>query len=150
MAARGADCRGELDTVDEFKCAFSATLLGGDFGCRRAQTVTRRGGPDMACTSGAGHARCEALLQRMKLAALPAFGVEDDLLSMPHSTLVKVQFGGLLGLQRLLEGQAAARVDDVDALAERAVGHYGGTDAVPFQDLVADMTSFRLRRRGAK
>ena len=63
--------------------------------------MTRRGGPDVVCASDEAHQQCENLFQRMKQVALPAFGVEDDLLSMPHSVLVKIQFGGLLGLQRL-------------------------------------------------
>ncbi|MCK7509928.1 MAG: hypothetical protein MZV70_41785 [Desulfobacterales bacterium] len=73
------------------RCAFGAPLITHQFGCRKAEEVTRRGGPDIARTDGAAAARCEALLARLKVAALPAFGVEDDLLSMPHSVLVKIQ-----------------------------------------------------------
>ena len=87
--------------MEEYKCAFSNTLVTGQFGCEKAEQVTRRGGPDVVCSSDKAHQQCEKLFQRMKQAALPAFGVEDDLLSMPHSVLVKIQFGGLLGLQRL-------------------------------------------------
>lgn len=53
---------------------------------------------------------------------MPVFGVEDDLLSMPHSALVKIQTGGLLGLQRLLTDAPAtpATVTNINALAEAA------------------------------
>jgi hypothetical protein len=135
--------------MDEHKCAFSNTLITNQFGCDKAEQVTRRGGPDIACTSGAAHQRCEKLFQQMKAAALPAFGVEDDLLSMPHSVLVKIQFGGLLGLQRLLDGAAGSGdVKNIHALVDQTIGKYDNLDSVPYPALVQDMTSYKLRRRG--
>ena len=133
--------------MQEYKCAFSSTLITNQFGCEKSEPVTRRGGPDVACTSTEAQRRCEKLCQRMKTAALPAFGVEDDLLSMPHSVLVKIQFGGLLGLQRLLES-GAAEVKNVHALLNRAAEKYGNLDAIPYPALVTDMTSYKLKRRG--
>ena len=131
----------------ELKCAFSAPLITHQFGCRKAEEVTRRGGPDIACTDGVAAARCEALFARLKAAALPAFGVEDDLLSMPHSVLVKVQYGGLLGVQRVLraEPQVAERVDDIHTLVTEASLRF--SDEVACASLVADITSFKPRAR---
>jgi hypothetical protein len=135
--------------MEEYKCAFSNTLITGQFGCDKAEQVTRRGGPDIACASEAAHQRCEKLFQQMKAAALPAFGVEDDLLSMPHSVLVKIQHGGLLGLQRLLDGAAGSEgVKNIHALVDQAVGKYNHLDAIPFPALAQDMTSYKLKRRG--
>jgi hypothetical protein len=135
--------------MDEYKCAFSNTLITNQFGCEKAEQVTRRGGPGIACTSDAAHQRCEQLFQQMKAAALPVFGVEDDLLSMPHSVMVKIQHGGLLGLQRVLDSDAAgsAEVKNVHALVDKAVGKYGNLDAIPCPALVQDMTAYKLRRR---
>ena len=136
--------------MEPYKCAFSNTLITKQFGCEKGEQVTRRGGPDIACTSEEAHLRCVKLFQKMKAAALPAFGVEDDLLSMPHSVLVKIQLGGLLGLQRLLSSGAAdsAEVKNIHALVDQAVGQYESLDAVPCPALVEDMTSYKLRRRG--
>lgn len=135
--------------MEEYKCAFSNTLITGQFGCDKAEQVTRRGGPDIACTSEAAHQRCEKLFQQMKAAALPAFGVEDDLLSMPHSVLVKIQHGGLLGLQRLLGAAAGSEgVKNIHVLVDQAVEKYNHLDAIPCPALVQDMTGYKLRRRG--
>ncbi|MHB1141327.1 MAG: hypothetical protein ACYC1T_06175 [Sulfuricaulis sp.] len=135
--------------MEEYKCAFSNTLITGQFGCDKAEQVTRRGGPDIACTSEAAHQRCEKLFQQMKAAALPAFGVEDDLLSMPHSVLVKIQHGGLLGLQRLLDAAAGSEgVKNIHVLVDQAVEKYSHLDAIPCPALVQDMTGYKLRRRG--
>jgi len=132
--------------MDHFKCAFSATLMGGEFACVKAVPVTRRSGPEMACTENAAHERCAALFEGLKQAALPAMGYEDDLLTMPHSALVKIQFGGLLGIRRLL-GEEERGIDDIDALLQRAVTRFGDYEAVPFAELAGDIASYKLRRR---
>ena len=132
---------------EEYKCAFNSTLLGKQFGCARAKAIVRRGGPDVACSSESAHSRCERLFQHLKQAALPAFGVEDNLLSMPHSVLMKIQFGGLLGLQRLVEPAAGAEVKDIEALLTRTLEKYTDLAAVEYSALAADMTAYQLKRR---
>ena len=135
--------------METHKCPFSAPLVTHQFGCPRAQEVVRRGGAEIDCTEAAAAGRCEQLFTRLKAVALPAFGVEDDLLSMPHSVLVKIQHGGLLGLQRLLAGAptAAERVADVYALVADAYARYGHGDAIPCDQVVADMTAYKPRAR---
>jgi hypothetical protein len=133
--------------MTEHKCPFSAPLVTRQFGCAASQEVIHRGGTEINCTDAVAHVRCDLLFQRMKAAALPAFGVEDDLLSMPHSVLVKIQHGGLLGLQRLLraEPQVAERVEDVRVLIAEAAQRFG--DDVPCAPLVEDITAFKPRAR---
>lgn len=133
--------------METYKCAFNGTLVAASYGCTHAEPVARRGGPDIACRSPTSHRRCAELFERLKGAALPAFGVEDDLLAMPHSVLMKIQHGGLAGLQRLLDGAAARRVDDIDTLVERALATYRAIDALPCADVVGDMTGYQLKRR---
>ncbi len=127
-------------------CPFSNPILSHDYGCAHANEVTRRAGPDIACGKPDAQARCEHVFEALKLAALPEFGVPDDLTQMPHSALVKIQYGGLAGLLRLIEGTAGP-IMDVDALMTRAVAHYGSVDALPCGDLVADITSHKLARK---
>ncbi|MDH3979734.1 MAG: hypothetical protein OEU91_04390 [Gammaproteobacteria bacterium] len=132
-------------------CPFSATLARSDFACARATQVIRRGGAEFTCQSDTAHTRCRQLFEHCKQAALPAFGVEDDLTRMPQSVLVKIQFGGLLGVQRMTPGQTSAgnRIDDIDALLAAAIDHFSGLESIPYEQLVDDITAWKLpRRRG--
>lgn len=135
--------------MEECKCPFSAPLVTRQFGCAHAQEVIHRGGTEINCKDVAAHAQCDQLFQRLKAAALPAFGVEDDLLSMPHSVLVKIQYGGLLGLQRVLRAtpQVAERVEDIQALVSEAVVRFGRAADMPCAPFVTDMTAFKPRAR---
>ena len=63
--------------------------------------------------------------------------------------LVKIQFGGLLGLQRL-QGDStddSAVVKNIHGLVGQAIGKQGGLDVIPCQAFVEDMTSYKLKRR---
>ena len=84
------------------RCPFSAPLTSAKAACHQAHEVVRRGGTEIDCRSETAHAVCSEVFARLKDRGLQAFGVEDDLTLMPHSVLVKIQTGGLLGIRRLL------------------------------------------------
>ena len=132
--------------MSDTKCPFSAPLITHHFGCVLAKEVIHRGGTEIACTQEGAQARCAGVFGRLKAGALPAFGVEDDLLSMPHSVLVKIQYGGLLGIQRLLSGPVE-KVENIDVLLNQATIHWGNPDAIPCDALISDITSFKPRAR---
>jgi len=137
--------------MSSLKCPFAAPLVSGQYSCEHAASVVRRGGAEIDCRSEPAFARCTALFEHMKCAALPAFDVEDDLLSMPHSVLQKIQYGGLAGLVELVRQSGAdASVANVAKLAEAAESQAGSVDAIAYERLVESMTSFKLRRRGAR
>ncbi len=135
--------------MSELICPFSSTLVQEDFACPNAKPIVRRGGAEIACTAGQSHGRCRQLFQRMKDVALPEFGVEDDLLMMPHSVLVKIQYGGLLGLQGMLGTPTApgSVVGDIDRLIATAVGRFGSVDAIPCEDLGDAIVNYKLPGR---
>lgn len=138
--------------MPELICPFSATLVRDTFGCGHAEPVIRRGGTEFSCGMPEAHARCRQLFEQLKRTALAAFGVEDDLTRMPHSILVKIQFGGLLGLQRITPGQPAdsARIEDIDTLVNAALTQYATLQALPCGQLIPDMTGYSLPRRSRR
>lgn len=133
----------------EPKCPFSAPLTQAEHHCHMAEEVVRRGGSEFNCREIDRQQRCMQLYECLKQAALPAFGVEDDLLSMPHSVLVKIQFGGVLGLQRLLGIQDIPKneITDLDHLVEQALVHYGNHEGIPCDELTGDMLDYKISRR---
>jgi len=128
-------------------CPFPTPLITHRFGCNRSQEVIRRGGTEIACQVGDSSARCIRLFGCLKAAALPAFGVEDDLLSMPHSVQVKIQHGGPLGLQQLLSGDSSLpeRIEDLDHLVAEVVARFD--DHLPCEAVLEAMLAFKPRAR---
>ena len=133
----------------QLKCPFAASITARRADCAKATQVVRRGGSEYDCSDAQAHARCTALFARLKPVGLSVFAVEDDLTQMPHSVLVKIQGGGLAGLQRLA-GQSAERIADIDTLITHAVDDAGGVDGIAVDALGADMDAYRLERRSRR
>jgi hypothetical protein len=134
--------------MENYKCAFSGALIGKQYNCQYALEVTRREGPSIACTSATMHQKCAMLMEDLKAAALPQFGHEDDLTQMPHSVLMKIQSGGLAGLQKHLQGASSVTVvDNIAQLVTDAEQRFGRLSAIPYGDFVQDIVEFKLRRR---
>lgn len=131
----------------ENMCPFGSTLVTEICQCRHAEQVVRRGGAEIICQDDAAYARCINLFQQLKQVALPEFEVEDDLTTMPHSVLQKIQFGGLLGLQQLLGGEAAETVPDVARLVDTAATKYHDLENIPYAELAEAITTYKLKRR---
>ncbi len=136
----------------ESKCPFNQPLRSEAFGCVHARAITRRDGPDVCCTSQPAQERCSAVFELMKTSALPDFGVADDPQQMPYSVVVKIQFGGLLGLQRHLGvgSPDPHRVENIDALVQRAVAVHGSPAEIPYGDLIGDISAHKIKRRRAR
>ena len=134
--------------MEHYKCAFSGALIGKQYGCQNAMDITRREGPSIGCTSEHMQQKCALLLDELKVAALPQFGYEDDLTQMPHSVLMKIQIGGLAGLQNHLLGASnQVVVEDIQKLLIDAEQHYGGLSEIPIAEFVQDIVDFKLARR---
>lgn len=134
------------------KCAFKNPLLSGAFGCARAEPVSTRDGPDILCRSEEASERCRDVFERMKRSALPVFDVEDDLLQMPHSALVKIQYGGLLGLREALGADPAdgRPVENIDALVEQESRDPIGPAAPAWNGIVEHITTYRIKRQRSR
>ncbi len=128
-------------------CPFGSTLVTETCHCVHADQVVRRGGAEIICQSEAAYVRCTELFQHLKNVALPEFEVEDDLATMPHSVLQKIQFGGLLGLQQLTSDQPTDTVADIASLLDALETKFGTLNNLPFNDLVSSITEYKLKRR---
>ena len=128
-------------------CPFGSTLVAETCHCVHADQVVRRGGAEVVCQDAAAYGRCTGLFQQLKNVALVEFEVEDDLTTMPHSVLQKIQFGGLLGLQQLIMEQPADTVADIASLLDALETKFGTLDDLPYKDLVSFITAYKLKRR---
>ena len=68
---------------------------------------------------------------------------------LPHAKELKVQIGGLLGLQGLLfsEKRNDEKVKDIAHIISQAVQQFGSLTEIPFNEIVKSITSFEGRPR---
>ena len=135
--------RSTYHSVNERRCVFEKAILNHSCSCTfsiRFYLADREG---IACDSATAH--LISLLRENARFALKITTLEGEL---PHAREIKVQSGGLLGLQQLLRPDPDKNsVADVAALASLGESTYGSLEQFPYQDIVKSIASFEGRRR---
>lgn len=158
------------DAMAARPCAFEKALLAGAGACSMAERRNIAEREAIACGSSAAREECAALcaLLRQKSAfALKLTQVEG---ALPHAKEMKVQCGGLLGVQRSIDpGVAAAApvgafasaaaapaaavpqgpppIADVHGLVRAAAGKFGALANLPYSAIVQSVVAHQIRRR---
>lgn len=130
-------------------CPFSAPIVKQDFACPHAQEIIRRGGTEIACQQAQVHNTCSRLHGAIKASALQAMALEDNLLTLPHNVLVKIQYGCLLGLKALLT-RSEEGIDDIAALVSDVMAKYDQVDAIPMASINQAIIEHKTQRRRKK
>ena len=132
----------------QYRCPFKATIMTRQFGCEKAQHITRREGPDIACDDESAVSRCAEVFENLKQAALPVMGYQDDLSSMPASILQKIQFGGLIAIQRQVRpGDDNIRVGNIYSMLSDIENKFGTLADISYNTCADTISSYKLKKR---
>ncbi len=135
------------DAVNDRRCVFEKAALTRMYACEKLIRMNIAEREAAGCSNGAAQTQCNEMLERLRQNA--AFSLKLTHVSgpLPHAKELKVQCGGLLGLQRNLEpDNSTAGVDNIFGLIEAAKVAYGALTALPFQEIVKSITAFQGRR----
>ena len=94
-----------------------------------------------------GVGRCEEVLEVLRGKATFALKLQQVDGPLPHAKELKVQCGGMLGVQESLTHEASELVDDIHQLLENAFAEYGSADTLPYSEVVRTITSFVPRKK---
>lgn len=137
----------ETDFTQDDKCAFSSTLITEHYSCANANNVVRRGGNEISCCNKNASEKCELVYKKLKEIAISAFEVDDDLLEMPHGVMVKIQHGGLLGINALLFSESNKNISNISKLISDCEIKFTNFNNIPYESTVSFMTSYKIRSR---
>ena len=140
--------RSTYRSVNKRRCVFEKAILSRRCSCvcsTRFYLADREG---ISCDSADSHERCSrfiALLRENAKFALKITSLEGEL---PHAKEIKVQNGGLLGLQRELRPDLKIdNVADVVGLMTLGERTFGSLEQFPYQEIVKSIAKFEGRRR---
>ncbi len=135
------------DFTQDDKCAFYSTLISEHYSCSNATNVVRRGGSEVSCCNIDASKKCDYVYNKLKKNAITAFDVvDDDLLNMPHGVMVKIQHGGLLGINKLLNEQDD-KITDISKLISDSEIKFKTLDDIPYESTIDFITSYKVRKR---
>lgn len=134
--------RGEINRLP---CVFEKTLLARHAVCGLAANRAIGEREVIACTSPLARADCgqlSGLLREKSAFALKSANTQPIL---THAAAMKIQCGGLRGLQGLLDPDAPA--PEVRRLVLLGRERFGDLGALPFPEIVKGIAAFHPRRK---
>lgn len=135
------------EAVNDRRCVFEKAALTRMFACEKLIRMNIAEREAAGCSNPAAQSQCHQLLNHLRASAAFALKLTHVSGPLPHAKELKVQCGGLLGLQRNVEGESDARgVTNVFALVQAAKQTYGELAQFPYQDIVKSVAHFQGRR----
>jgi len=134
-------------TINETRCWFEKSINSRKCRCARMERFNLADREGVRCTNKEAQLQCEHLLRLMREKAIFALQMTKLEGPLPHAKEVKVQLGGMLGLQKTLhpELSGADEVNDIHATLEEAVARYGSIEALPFEQIVQTVVQIQGR-----
>jgi len=130
-------------------CVFERGILIRCIHCEQAQRLYIAEREAIACRSNDAHVDCETLIGLLRKNA--RFVLRQARVDQPlaHAKEVRVQCGGIQGLEQLLlEGQDSELTsDNVYALVRKARRRFDTLQRIPLQEVVKSIASHQSRRR---
>jgi len=136
-------------SVNEHKCVFEKTINARHGNCSCAKRFNLADREGVACEQATRHEYCLNLLTQLRSNAsftLRSIHIEGQL---PHANEIRVQAGGLIGIQDAVirKNPAAANIHDIDGLLRAAEQEYGEIENFPFSEIIKTIANFKGRQR---
>jgi hypothetical protein len=132
-------------SVNPTPCAFEKGILALCLACSKAEKHLLAERETINCSDANAQARCMTLKSLLRHQSAFALHITSANAPLPHAKELRIQCGGLKGLQKSMTG--TEQVDDVLAITEAAVARFGTLEALPFSEIVQSVVHFEGRRR---
>jgi hypothetical protein len=141
--------RATYRAVNQRRCVFEKAINSRRCNCRQSARFHLADREGVACESAAGNALCIALLDMLRCKARFSLHVTHASAPLPHAKEIRVQIGGMLGLQKVLRPELAqaGSVSDINGLAVEAIDRYGRLEDLPYEVIVQTLVNFEGRRK---
>jgi hypothetical protein len=141
--------RSTYHTLNECRCVFEKALASRVCACNRAHHFRLADREGITCTAEESRVDCLSLIELLRQSSRFTLQLTRIDGPLPHAREIRVQNGGLLGLQRATTPEVldSGRVEDVAALIEEAKAVYGSLEQLPYDRIVKSVTAYQGRRK---
>ena len=131
------------------RCVFEKALTNNQCKCRYSRHFWLADREGYACKSQDIAVNCRNLLGKLRENSRFLLKLHEAGEPLPHNMEIRVQIGGLRGLRSVLgSDEKESLISDIRALIEQAQKQYDNMDALPYNEIVQSIASFKTRRHG--
>lgn len=134
-----------LGSVNPKPCAFGKVILSRHCACSNVNKRYAAEREMVACTVDAEREQCLELLDMLRQNSAFALKLTHVTPPLPHGPEMRVQCGGLQGLQHEVDG--SEEVVDISALLAAARVKFGSLENLPYSKIVQSVVSCEVRKK---
>ena len=142
--------RSTYHSINPERCVFEKAINTRVCNCNKAQRFNLADREGVACKSAQGLERCSTLISQLRNKAKFVFQRIEESQVLGHTEEIKIQNGGLLGLQSLLGSDSDKSVEDIDNLINSALVKFTSSDQLPYSQLMQSISNYQLRNKRKK
>jgi hypothetical protein len=135
--------------VNERHCVYEKAILTNNCSCSLAHKFCIAEREGVHCRSEPAQAACAELLELLRRHARFALKTTDNRSALPHAKAMRIQVGGLRGIEAALhpEQPVPAHIADIRLTIEAAIATFGSLERLPFQEIIKQVAAYQGRRR---
>lgn len=130
--------------INETRCVFEKALCSLRCACAKSRPFRLADRTCYGCHSPVDQLQCSALLNYLRNQTRFVFKLNDIDGPLPHNKEIRVQNGGLSGLQKMVSTDQQT-VGDVQAVVNQAINKFGSIDQLPFNILMQSIMAYKVR-----
>lgn len=137
------------EQLNQCPCTFEKAILSSRCGCVHFQRLNIAEREAAACRSPIAQVRCTQLLHYLYKNAQFALKLSHLSQQLAHAKAMKLQCGGLTGLQAILLSQQSVKpqVENIDALITQALNTFNKLEQFPYQEIVKFINHYQVRSK---
>lgn len=133
------------------RCVFEKALTNNQCRCSMSSHFWLADREGYACKFADNAAKCSELLGKLRESSRFSLKLKNIEEKLPHNMDIRVQAGGLLGLQQaILPDRQGQAVTDVNELVNKSIEVCGDLDSLPYSEIVKSVVQFQVRKRRNK
>ncbi len=132
------------DAVNDRPCHYEKAILAAQCTCQNAERFYLAERVGVLCRSDSGHHRCKAFLLQLRNHLRFTLKLTGDSSVLPHAKAMRLQAGGMLGLQTALQPErpAVIPVENIDSVLQQAMDTFTTFDQFPYQEIIKQVASY--------
>lgn len=140
------------ERINTAPCAFEKGILSLKCRCAYQHMFRLADRHGVGCRDALMQQNCTSFLNHLRKQTRFVFKINIDG-PLPHNKELKVQNGGMLGVQKLLLNNAPDNeVDNIAGLMTQSIELYGSIENIPYNRIMPSVTAYQTRpkRRGSR
>lgn len=132
--------------IARIRCEFEKALTNNKAQCALAGHFWLADREGYACKSGEAAIKCRDLLIKLREKSRFILKTQQVAEKLPHNMEIRVQAGGLNGIQALFAAQQQDKIDNIHALIQQAEAEFGSLEQLPYSRIVQAISSYQGRK----